>query len=155
MTAINHALTGALIGCVVSNPAIALPLAFLSHFALDAIPHYDPPGDTDEARINSKQFLYIQLVLGAVLCFVLVMAVFLAHPTHWLTIIFGAFFGASPDLISIPRYIHVKRVGRDIKNSWWFWRWHSVIQWKTGPRFALVELAWAIGAITLLVAYIR
>lgn len=39
MTATNHALSGALIAAFLPPP-IAIPAAFLSHFVLDAIPHF-------------------------------------------------------------------------------------------------------------------
>ena len=40
----THAVIGAAIGAYVpSNPALALALGFASHFALDAIPHWDYP----------------------------------------------------------------------------------------------------------------
>ncbi len=41
MTATAHALAGAVIATKISNPFIGLPLAFLSHFILDTIPHWD------------------------------------------------------------------------------------------------------------------
>ncbi len=40
MTGFNHAVTGALIAGAVGNPFLAIPLAFASHFVLDAIPHF-------------------------------------------------------------------------------------------------------------------
>src|SRR3989304_5959545 len=46
MTATNHALTGALIALVVETPGLAIPLAFVSHFVIDVIPHFGiPPGE--------------------------------------------------------------------------------------------------------------
>lgn len=150
MTAINHALTGAIVGLAVTNPALAVPLAFLSHFALDAVPHYDPPGETDEVRINSKTFLWVQLVAGFVLCVGLVAILFIARPTHWLNASVCAFVATSPDLLSIPRFISVKRTGRDIKEQNWFWRIHGKIQWKVGPIFGWLELLWFAGSAMLL-----
>src|SRR5665213_1220069 len=41
MTATNHALTGTAIAVVVRQPTLALPLALVSHFVCDAIPHWD------------------------------------------------------------------------------------------------------------------
>lgn len=43
MTTSNHMLSGAIIALTISQPAIALPLAFVSHFVLDALPHYGYP----------------------------------------------------------------------------------------------------------------
>ncbi|HSX05202.1 MAG TPA: hypothetical protein VLF69_01920 [Candidatus Saccharimonadales bacterium] len=143
MTAPNHALTGAVIGLSVANPWLALPLAFLSHFACDAIPHYDPPGNDKVKRIGSREFLRDFLVIGAVLCFLLVLCLTLARPEHWLQAAICAFLAASPDLFWIPRFLHIRRTGKDKPLRSWFLRFHVFIQWKTGPRLIWLELAWA------------
>jgi len=150
MTAPNHALTGAIIGAVIPNPWLALPLAFLSHFVLDALPHYDVPGDTDESRINSRLFLQVQIIGGFVLCVMLVAGMWAVHPDNWFVICLAAFLGTSPDLLSAPRFLSVKRTGADLRRQWWFWRFHGRIQWKTGPRLWIVELMWAIVSLIVL-----
>ena len=40
MTMTNHFLVGAVIALTVEQPVVAVPLAFLSHFILDSLPHY-------------------------------------------------------------------------------------------------------------------
>lgn len=142
MTAPNHALTGALIGLSIANPAIALPLAFLSHFICDAIPHWDPKGNSHEERMNSRQFLWVQLISGAVLCFIIVIALALTQPRNWLLAAMCAFVAACPDLFFLERFVHVKRTGKDILEKHWFWRFHNGIGKVTGPKFAIVELLW-------------
>src|SRR5206468_8014016 len=102
MTATNHALTGAFIGLAVGNPLVAIPAAFASHFICDALPHFDVPGKTAEARIGSKAFLYLQIMLGGFLCLVLVAVLAVARPQHWLTACFCAFVATSPDILAIP-----------------------------------------------------
>ncbi len=42
MLELPHAVVGAAIATKIPNPWIALPLAFLSHFPLDLIPHWNP-----------------------------------------------------------------------------------------------------------------
>lgn len=150
MTAPNHALAGALIGLTVANPFIGIPLAIVSHFILDTLPHYDPPGSTTEKIIGSKQFLYVQLIGGAALCFLLVLLLAIFRPHHWVIAAFCAFFATSPDLLSLPRFISVKRGGRDIKDQHWFWRFHVRLQGKTAPRFIGIELIWFIVFATVL-----
>jgi hypothetical protein len=150
MTAINHALTGAIIGLTASNPILAIPLAFVSHFLLDALPHYDVPGASNEAKIDSGLFLWLQIVAGAVLCFLLVVLLAVRQPRHWVVAAVCAFVAASPDLLSIPRFISVKRGGPDLVDRNAFWRFHHNIQWKTAPRFAAVEILWFAGACMLL-----
>lgn len=48
MTATGHAVIGALIAAKVGNPALAIPLAILSHVAADAFPHWDPGTNRDK-----------------------------------------------------------------------------------------------------------
>ena len=152
MTAPNHALTGALIGLTISNPAVALPLAFLSHFVCDAIPHYDPP-ETDKAlRLNSKRFMYEFLFVGAGLCMLLVLALAFTRPQHWLTAAVCAFLATSPDLFWIPRFLHVKRTGQDKPLANPFLKFHSWIQWRTGPKLFWLESVWFMAGVALVAA---
>jgi hypothetical protein len=41
MTATGHAMIGTAIAVSISNPVVGLPLAFFSHIAADAFPHWD------------------------------------------------------------------------------------------------------------------
>ncbi len=43
-----HATVGAVIGKAVPNPVLAFGIGLLSHFALDRIPHKDPPVSEDD-----------------------------------------------------------------------------------------------------------
>lgn len=151
MTAPNHALTGALIGLTVTNPALALPLAFLSHFACDLIPHYDPPGADGAKRFRSKRFVYEFLIVGAGLCLALVLLLAVARPHHWFLAAVCAFLATSPDLLWIPRFLHARRTGKDVIPNNWFFRLHHRIQWRTGPRLIWVEAVWFVvfGAVLL------
>lgn len=144
MTAPNHALTGALIGLSISNPILALPLAFLSHFVCDAIPHYDPPGNDKIERIRSKRFLYEFLVLGAFVCLGIVLVLAAAKPQHWLPAAICAFLATSPDLFWIPKFIQVKRTGRETPTRNPFLRFHTWVQWKTGPKLFWLEAVWFV-----------
>lgn len=152
MTAPNHALTGALIGLSISNPLMAMPLAFLSHFVCDAIPHYDPPVQNKASLFRSKRFVYEFLVAGIVLCGGLVIVLAVTRPAHWVNAALCAFLATSPDLFWIPRYLHARRTGHDkpIRNP--FLRFHSSIQWKTGPEFIWVEAVWFVACSALVIS---
>ena len=142
MMAINHAVTGALLGATVHQPAAALPLAFLSHFLLDAVPHYDPVTGSKADVINSKKFFREQILINGTLCVALVLILAIDQPEYWLLMAVCAFLGASPDLMWVPRYFQVKRTGRDKPSRNGLLRFHSFIQWSTGPQFLWVELLW-------------
>ncbi|MCA9324803.1 hypothetical protein KDA23_01900 [Candidatus Saccharibacteria bacterium] len=144
MTLPNHAMTGALIGLTVSNPAGAVIGAFLSHFLLDVIPHYDVPGETNETRIDSRLFQNVQIVGGGLLCGLIILALLFTRPNAWLLGSICAAVAVLPDALSAPRYFSVKRHGKDIRDNWWFWKFHDQIQWRAAPRYAWIELVWAI-----------
>lgn len=151
MTATNHALTGAIIGLIIGQPLIALPVAFLSHFICDAIPHY---GD-DAVKLWSKSFKSL-LLLDASLCIVLVAILAYRHPTHWLLASFCAFLATSPDLLWIPKFIYgirhhtaqkQSKLGRLLGSEG--------IQWFQRPIGAVVEAAWALAGIGLLATLVK
>lgn len=144
MTATNHALTGAAIGIFISNPAAALVTAFISHFLLDALPHY---GSSDEKYLKSKRFA-LYLVLEAFLCFLIVLMLFILRPHHWLIAAICAFLAASPDLYWIRKY-RAARANRNYRENM-FGRFAGRIQWFQKPIGAYVEVAWLIGIIILL-----
>lgn len=72
MLATNHALSGGLIGALLPWP-IALPVAFASHFVLDAIPHYGiPHSKRNNSRVYklivySDTFVALSIALAAIL----------------------------------------------------------------------------------------
>lgn len=143
MMALNHAVTGAIIGLSVDEPALALPLAFVSHFALDAIPHYDPPKpDGDVALFRSKKFVYEQLVLNGALCILLVICLAVAKPQQWFVAAVCAFLATSPDLMWLPKFQVARRTGKVEQPNNPIARFHSRIQWLTNPKLIWLELVW-------------
>ena len=72
MTATAHALVGGAIAASVQNPAIGIPLAFVSHPILDIIPHWDFGMGW---RRKNKFILFLEssldLILGIILAFLL------------------------------------------------------------------------------------
>ena len=45
MTTANHLVVGAIIGVAIKQPLVALPVAYGSHFVLDALPRYGDPAN--------------------------------------------------------------------------------------------------------------
>ncbi len=135
MRAINHSLTGALIGLSVVNPLIAIPVAFFSHYLLDVIPHFS------KEKIDSLEF-DIFLIIDALLCFILVIFLIINRPLSWQLAIACAFIAASPDFLSINHYLKEKR------NKPWkaglYSRFASKIQWFEKPIGIVVEIVWLL-----------
>lgn len=138
MTATNHALTGAVIGLTFHNPALALPGALLSHYLLDALPHFRP-NMPDEVLLKTRGFK-LYLIGEALLCFLIVLTLFLTQPPNWWLGAVCAFVAAAPDLISFGRF---RRVIDDkpVKKSAYA-KFARGIQWFERPIGAVVEIVW-------------
>lgn len=150
MTAINHALTGAVIGLVAGRPEIALPAALVSHFLCDAVPHYGAAGDKN-AVLRSKAFARY-LLADAGMCGLLVLAIAITKPQHWLLAISCAFLAAAPDSAYITKFRRMRQ-----HRSWKpgaFTRFAIVIQWFERPLGGLVEVAWFVAAVALIIPFV-
>lgn len=151
MRAINHAVTGALIGLVVGEPAVAVPAAVISHFVCDAIPHYDDD-QTDKSWVKTRRFRNL-LVIDAALCIGLVAVLAAGHPVHWLLAAICAFAAAAPDLMWLPRFLLVRQGKKYTQKG--FAVFAGRIQWFARPIGAVVEVAWLLGGIVLLAQFLH
>ena len=128
----THALVGAAIASFVpSHPAAAFVLGFASHFALDAIPHWDYP--IRSASVNPKicapmkfdRALFHDVVtIGSDGFFGLVIALFLfASPaTQWVALL-GALGAMLPDAL---QFLHARLPHEPLRTLQRLHRWaHS------------------------------
>lgn len=149
MTAINHALTGAAIGLISGQPEIALPLALVSHFVCDALPHY---GSREASRAIKSRLFRHYLVAEAGLCFLVVLFLTAAQPPHWQLAAACAFVAASPD------FLWVNRFRLEISGRRWrpnaFSRFAQNIQWFQRPIGGLVEVVWFASALAIIQPFI-
>lgn len=151
MTAVNHALTGTLIGLVIGQPLAAVPLAIGSHFVCDALPHFGT-GLPDKVVLKTRAFRDY-LFAEALLCFLLVAVLAILRPDHWLLAAVCAFAAAAPDLVSVRRYLVIRR-GLKFRPGR-YERLASNIQWFERPIGAVVEIAWFAGVTVLLIPFLR
>jgi len=153
MRAINHALTGAVIGLTVSNPVVAIPLAFVSHFVCDAIPHYGS-GNSSSVALASRRFA-VFLVVDALLCLSLVVVLGAAQPFNWLLAAVCAFTAALPDFAFLPGYLRVKQGGVLLTDrASFFVRFAKNIQWFERPIGAAVETVWFVAGVSIVITYL-
>ena len=144
MTATNHALTGAAIGLIIGQPLLAMPLALASHFVCDAIPHF---GFANPRKAIKSNTFRNYLIAETFICAAIVAALAWLHPVNWQLAAVCAFIAASPDLLSINRYLSEIR-GRQWRPSAYAKFAHG-IQWFEKPIGAVVEVAWLIAIIVL------
>lgn len=103
-----HVIVGAAIAVAIPNPFLAIPLAFLSHFALDMAPHWNPHISTElkkygEVTQKSKNIIYVDLGLSAILG-TLIASRALPDTGAFLTIGAAGFAGILPDVIEAPYF---------------------------------------------------
>jgi hypothetical protein len=160
MTATNHALTGAVIAMWVKRPELAIPLAFLSHFVLDAIPHYNPPNmvrskfenysENYNKKLQDRNFRII-LPLDMLLYFItLIILPFLAPSgVSPLTVFICEIVAVAPDFDGGIRYLLQKFTYKTkrAKDDYWFKRFHLWFQWMERPWGIYVELVYLAGIV--------
>lgn len=134
MTATTHALTGALIATLVRRPAYAIPLAFISHFICDALPHFG-------LRMHfGSPAMYVWLVLDGIA--LVSIALFLARKKvkRQKLLAISAFAAMIPDLAWF--YYGVRYTLSDTADMDILSRFHSHIQWAESPIGITVDLLW-------------
>jgi hypothetical protein len=151
MRAINHALTGAIIGLTVSEPFVAVPAALLSHYVLDVIPHYGT-GKDEKSTLKSNVFRN-QLILDAAFCLILVLVLAISTPINWELATICAFLAAAPDFASMPRYLSI-RSGKKHQRSR-YEKFATKIQWFERPVGGFVEVTWFVAAIFILSKFVN
>jgi hypothetical protein len=140
VTATNHALTGAAIALIINEPVLAIPVAFLSHYVIDVLPHFGIPGSIKE---RNKSLLGRVVVLVDAFCFItsLIVLPLLAHRINvnpWLVLacMLAAF---APDAVYLIRFPKELKTGEFIKGGV-FSRFHRKIQLCERPWGILVEV---------------
>lgn len=150
MTVTNHMLTGAVIALTVHHPAIAIPLAFLSHFALDALPHYGY-GFIPYSQRDKQPYFLAKQVADGLLALTLFLVVPYATRYYQLPIITQLAMLAAylPDGLWTYHYLRAQRTGRYGRPDW-FSRLHKRIQWCERSWGIYVELGWLGGMAALI-----
>ena len=103
-----HVIVGAAIATKVVHPALAIPLAFGSHFILEKIPHWNPHLNTETEKYGhpTKNTTYIVIMDSTM---ALLSGTFLAYRALpntplFLTILVSSFVAALPDLVEGPYF---------------------------------------------------
>ncbi len=130
-----HFLTGAAIAHLVPNPIIALPLAFVSHFALDCIPHTDfdlTPGITLKKLLQyprlRKLVIFGTMGIDAVLLIVSTVWILSLSPAAFY-LLAGGCAGILPDVADQSMLF----LGRQLLG------FQDKIQWRVRMRYGLIS----------------
>lgn len=103
-----HVVVGAAIAVKIVHPALAIPLAFASHFVLEKIPHWNPHLNHEKQKYGhpTKSSTTIVLVDATLALLTGSFIAYKALPNTALaaTIFFACFASILPDLIEAPYF---------------------------------------------------
>lgn len=130
-----HVLIGAVIATAIPNPAVALPLALVSHFVTDYIPHWNPHINTElkaTGKISTRSKLIILLDAGLALMLGTYIA---ATRGNFIMIMLACFLAVLPDVAEIPYYFLGMKIG-------WVDKlivWQRNHQWNVKPVWGILS----------------
>jgi hypothetical protein len=119
----NHVLSGALIGSAVRRPLPAFALGVISHFALDAVPHWGGWG-------SRQRFLRVAVPDGLTGLAVIGIVAAVTPPERRMAVLAGMAGAAAPDLDKPARLWFGRSPWPGAVN-----RFHSAIQNEAPDRF--------------------
>jgi hypothetical protein len=137
MTGFNHGITGATIALIVSQPALAIPLAFFSHFVTDMIPHFG----LDEKELFGKKFNTI-LIADFLFAVSLMAVLAILFPDHMWVIWACMIAAASPDLMWAYHRLYVEHLNNRQPKLGSIAYFHHKIQWSQTLPGVYVEALW-------------
>ncbi len=135
MTGLNHAATGMLLGAALPFP-LSIPVAIISHFVLDALPHYGIPQEQRNVSKFWKTFFVIDFIAALSLGF---FGLLHGQPAMFWT----GLAACAPDFFWVGRIVHTHSFDLS-HNETFFTRWHAGIQHFERPWGIWVELPLSI-----------
>ena len=141
-----------MIALAVKQPVLAVPLAFASHFVLDAIPHFGIHED-DHVKRNSHWLFRTVISIDTVLAVAMIITIpLLANETvGWWIILLGMLAGIAPDTIWIYRFIRLMR-NKLVRPYGRVAKFHQNIQWSEQPWGLNIEVVWVIASLVTISA---
>lgn len=133
MTGFNHTLTGTIIALSIKEPLLIAPMAFLSHFILDSLPHFG----NHPKLVPYNSIFKIYLTIEAVLCVAVLSTAIILSPENWFILIWGAAWATLPDFT----WLLIKEAPRSVS---WFFDFHNKIQWAERSYGWIFELVYLL-----------
>jgi len=140
MTATSHALTGAMIATLVRQPLLAIPLAFLSHFVCDALPHFGV-----DMKFGDKTMRRWLLIDGSFVLSFAALLLLIGVRDPVLLAICG-FTAISPDLVWFVNGL--RKLPQSSERA--FSKFHRAIQKYEFKLGIFVDIAWSLGIFALI-----
>jgi hypothetical protein len=155
MTATNHAITGAIVGLAISNPVLALPLAFASHFLIDMLPHFGFEGNRGFGEaLKHRRSRAIPIIEPILLLFIVLL---LAYYSASIWVYCAAFLAVSPDFVGVYNYLAYEKKSKAQNKFLYFFhiRFHRPIQRFERPWGIYIEAIYFIVALVLMINLLK
>jgi hypothetical protein len=133
MLALNHALFGSIIAVTLKQPALVVPAAAASHFALDVLPHF---GNSESFGRHSKSY-YRVIKADGIATIATGLCLIVLWPQMGKIIFLGGFSAIAPDLLW-PLAAKTKPDSLLGK----YFRLHKAIQLSETRKGIIFEIAW-------------
>jgi hypothetical protein len=110
MLSTPHTLVGLLVGAAVQNPYVAVPLAFLSHYVGDLVPHWDvykefPEPEGEKTRWKPAAIFLDQILGVAIGLSVTLYALWVNHdPQTAIRLFLCGIAAVTPDALYVPLF---------------------------------------------------
>lgn len=154
MLSIAHAATGAVLATQITNPLLSVPLILTSHYALDAIAHYDAGTGLSSGKKTRKTALFLG-ILDLILAGGLVLTLYpylgfrIWDLGFWSQApVWGALLGLLPDFLEAPRnFLRYEPSWLKPINRFHASFHHSIPSIPAGlaPQIILLTLLWILG----------
>lgn len=144
MTGLNHGMTGAALALTIKNPAIAIPLSFISHYLQDLVPHWNYGVSREADKKGSFFTTKFNLALLTDFCLSLILMVVLAllFPAQKWLIWACMVAAASPDLVWAYYRLYREHIKKQQPHYDALSNIHLKMQWSQTAHGALVEVIW-------------
>ncbi len=109
MLVTNHILAGSVIGLTIQEPILAITVAFLSHFLMDALPHFGYPGKKGYPEVLKHKLSYAVGLFTLLSTFGVIS--FLVSNQLWFSLICGL-VAVSPDIVGVYNYTVYEKKGK-------------------------------------------
>ena len=138
MTTANHALTATLIALTIKEPVLVLPLALVSHFVLDMLPHYGLNDNSLSAKQKFDSHLRVELI-----SLIGIVALLFTGAYGWNLALLASIVSILPDIEHPIRYIFYARLGKKPPKTITY-TFHKKIQWLERKWGLYVEVGYFI-----------
>jgi len=143
-----HVAVGVAIATKIPNPLLAIPLALMSHFILEKVPHWNPHlnSETEKYGKPTRQSTIITAIDSTLALVTGSYFAFRALPDigHAATILAACFFSVLPDVVEAPYFFLNYR--KKIIKRWILWQKSIQVDWPVLPGL-LTQLAVVLAAI--------